>query len=231
MSALLIGLAALGLVVGLAGERVVSSYRDDGTPRPALLHGARPTVGRIVPLQATMAAAFVAVGLRAVNSPAALLLPLAEVALLVIVMFVDLATRLIPTALIGLLVALALAGAALGMGPGFGATILGGAVGFALFAVLVVLARVGYGAGALGMGDATLALAIGCVIGYPLVIPTLALGIVLGGLGALAIVGTSTIQRRPCAGLRATMPYGPYLASAAILMIAHPIAAPLHFPA
>jgi len=90
----------------------------------------------------------------------------------------------------------------------------------------VALARTAYGAGTLGMGDATLALAIGCVTGYPLVLPTLALGIVLGGLGALAVVGASTIRRRPGAALRATMPYAPYLSIAAILAIARLIVAP-----
>lgn len=180
--------------------------------------------GRAIPAQVAMAAAFVSVGMRTDGFTASLLITLVEISLLVAVLFIDLATRLIPTALIVLLALLALGHAAFGSEPRLGASLLGDIVGCGSFATLVALAHLRYGPGALGVGDAALALAIGCMTGYPLVIPTLTLGIVLGGLAALAIVGASLIRRRPDAGLRVAMPYGPYLAIAAILAAARTVA-------
>lgn len=246
----LICLATLGLATGLAVDGLVSSYRSNGTLRlwsrcrgcnrpvsssalgtlvgiPLSRHCRRcgsSLWGRAILAQVATSAAFVVVGMHADGITASLLITLIEISLLVAVIFVDLATRLIPTALIVLLTLLALGHAVFGSEPRLGAVLLGGVAGCGSFAVLVALAHLRYGPGALGVGDAALALAIGCMTGYPLVIPTLALGIVLGGLAALAIVGTSLIRRRPDAGLRVTMPYEPYLALAAILAAAHIVA-------
>jgi leader peptidase (prepilin peptidase)/N-methyltransferase len=101
--------------------------------------------------------------------------------------------------------------------PGLGlwSALLGGAVGFAAFGALVVLAHYVFGEGALGMGDANLALAIGCITGYPLVIFALSTGIFLGGIGAVATL----VAKR--GGLRSTMPYGPYLVLAVLFVLAH----------
>ena len=177
-------------------------------------------------VEAATALAFVALGAQYWGHPRAdwpllLVVSLAEAALLVVVLFIDLELRLIPTLLVAVLVALALAGATLvpatawWPGLGLGSALLGGAVGFAAFGALVVLAHVVFGEGALGMGDANLALAIGCITGYPLVIFALSTGIFLGGIGAVATL----VAKR--GGLRSTMPYGPYLVLAVLFVLAH----------
>jgi leader peptidase (prepilin peptidase)/N-methyltransferase len=171
-------------------------------------------------VEAATALAFVALGAQYWGHPQddwPLLLgvSLVEAALLVAVLFIDLELRLIPTVLVALLVALALAGAKLWPGLGLGSALLGGAVGFVAFGALVVLAHFVFGEGALGMGDANLALAIGCITGYPLVIFALSAGIFLGGIGAVAML----VARR--GGLRSTMPYGPYLVLAVLFVLAH----------
>ena len=65
------------------------------------------------------------------------------------------------------------------------------------------------------VGDVILALAIGCMTGYPLVATTLALGILLGGVGAASVL----LLRR--SGLRETMPYGPALIAATLIVLVH----------
>ena len=161
------------------------------------------------------ALAFFALGAQYWGHPLLLVVSLVEAALLVAVLFIDVELRLIPTLLVALLVALALASAAAWPGLGLWSALLGGAIGFVVFGALVVLAHYAFGEGALGMGDANLALAIGCITGYPLVIFALSAGIFLGGFGAVA---TLVAQR---GGLRSTMPYGPYLVLAALFVLAH----------
>lgn len=244
-------LAALGLLVGTAVEGVVASYRQHrgfgpwprcrgcghllaGVARVPLVGGAasrrcvscggrRP--GRALAIHLATASAFVAVGVPRASSWPALGIALCEAAVLVALLVIDLDTRLIPTALVAVLVALGLGGAALGAGPGVGAALLGGLAGFVAFGALVTLARWRYGAGALGMGDANLALAIGCIVGYPLVVVTLAVGVALGGLVAAAVLLRAIAARRGADGLRAVIPYGPCLIGALLLVMARIIAA------
>ena len=240
-------LALLGLCVGVFVEGVISSYHYNGTfwPWPCCRRcGARAPLGVLVPVlgylrqarcracgseqrarglqvEAATALAFFALGAQYWGHPLLLAVSLVEAALLVAVLFIDLELRLIPTLLVAVLVALALAGATLvpatawWPGLGLGSALLGGAVGFAAFGALVVLAHFVFGEGALGMGDANLALAIGCITGYPLVIFALSTGIFLGGIGAVA---TLVVKR---GGLRSTMPYGPYLVLAVLFVLAH----------
>jgi leader peptidase (prepilin peptidase)/N-methyltransferase len=166
-------------------------------------------------VEATTALAYVALGAQYWGQPLLLVVSLVEAALLVAVLFIDLELRLIPTALVAVLVALALASARLWPHLGLWSALLGGAVGFVAFGALVVLAHYVFGEGALGMGDANLALAIGCITGYPLVIFALFAGIFLGGIGAVATL----VARR--GGLRSVMPYGPYLVLAVLFVLAH----------
>jgi len=240
-------LAILGLLAGVAVEGIVSSYRHHGGFRPwpccracgrlavpvafipilgFLLarrcpRCARSQWGRALQVQVATAVAFVALGAQYSAYPALLAISLCEAALLVALLFIDLELRLIPTLLVGLLVLLALGSAALWPGLGLGSALLGGAIGFASFGALVVLARVVFGEGALGMGDANLALAIGCITGYPLVAFTLSIGVFFGGLGAMAVLLGAVMIRRAGSGLRATIPYGPYLVLGVLYVLAH----------
>lgn len=157
-----------------------------------------------------MAATFCGLGERYAAEPALLLVSVVETTLLLLLLVIDVELRLVPTPVVGLLVAVALASANLWPALSLGDALLGGGVGFVSFAALVGLARLLCGADALGLGDAMLALAIGCMTGYPLVVGTLVLGIVLGGITAATLL----LLRR--VGLRQTMPYGPALIMAMI---------------
>ncbi len=176
------------------------------------------TLGRVtraLRVQLATAAIFCGLGVEYGGQPPLLLVSLTEATLLVAVLFIDAELRLVPTPLVGLLALLALATANLWPGLGLRDALLGGAVGFATFALLVGLARLLFGAGAFGLGDAYLALVVGCVTGYPLVVGTLTLGVVLGGLGALAVLlsGKGTA--------RSTMPYGPYVIAGLLVVLVH----------
>lgn len=196
-------LAILGVTVGMIVAAVARSYRADrrlwpwprrrvcgpDTPRAcvrSVIHPRQawrdpaPTL-RLIGVPVVMAALFCGLGLRDAAQLLLLLVSLVEATLLLLLLVIDLDQCLVPTPVVGLLVAVALASANLSPTLGLRDALLGGAIGFASVAALVGLARLLFGAGALGLGDAFLALAIGCVTGYPLVASTLVLGIVLVG--------------------------------------------------
>lgn len=234
-------LALIGLAAGVPVEGIISSFHYDGSlwPRPRcracghrapafawipvvgfLRHRSCPACGRAqwaraLQVQAATAACFALLGAQYWGYPLLLGVSMAEAALLVAVLFIDLELRLIPTLLVALLVALALGSAALWPGLGLWQSVLGGALGFGSFGLLVMLARLAFGEGALGMGDANLALAIGCITGYPLVVFSLSFGVFLGGIGAIAVL---IVARR---GLRSTIPYGPYLVLGVLYVLIH----------
>jgi len=233
-------LAVAGLMVGVLIKGVVASYhrdrsfwpwphcqiRDLNTRWPTLLSLVNPRIdprcpysGGYAPRPCTVELvtiiAFSIVGAPYVDQPLLLLVTLAESAVLIAVLFIDLELLLIPTPLVLVLVLLALTSATLTPELGLPSAILGGVVGYVIFLLLVVLARQIYGQGALGSGDAHLALAIGCITGYPLVVSTLALGALLGGLGALGVL------LRGRRGRRSTLPYGPYLIIGVLYVLAH----------
>ena len=232
-------LAVAGLMVGVLIKGVVASYhrdrsfwpwphcqiRDLNTRRTTLLSLANPRIdpccrhsGGYAPRPCTVelvtAIVFSIVWAPYVDQPLLLVVTLAESAVLVAVLFIDLELLLIPPPLVLVLVLLALTSATLRPEPGLRSAILGGVVGYVIFLLLVTLARQVYGDGALGSGDAHLALAIGCITGYPLVVSTLALGALLGGLGALGVL------LRGRGGRRSTLPYGPYLVIGVLYMLA-----------
>jgi len=232
-------LAVAGLIVGVPIKGVVASYhrdrsiwpwphcqmRDLNTRRPTLLSLVNPRIypccphpGGYAPRPGTVelvtTIAFSIVGAPYVDEPLLLGMTLAESAVLIALLFIDLELLLIPTPLVLVLVLLALTSATLTPELGLPTAILGGVVGYVVFLLLATLARQVYGEGALGSGDAHLALAIGCITGYPLVVSTLALGALLGGLGALSVL----LRRR--GGRRSTLPYGPYLIIGVLYVLA-----------
>lgn len=236
-------LAALGLLAGIFVEGIVSSYHfnasfwpwprcrqcgrlapPSGLLRPCCAGCGRARRARALQIAAATALAFYLLGGQYWGHPLLLAVSALEAALLVAVLFIDLELRLIPTLLVGLLVALALGSAAAWPGLGVQSALLGAALGYLSFGAMVVLAHVVFGEGALGIGDANLALAIGCITGYPLVILALSTGVFLGGLGAVALI---VCGRH---GLRSTMPYGPYLVLAVLYVLARGNTMSLHFP-
>lgn len=126
---------------------------------------------------------------------------------------IDFQHRLIPSYLVYPAGLLALVGSPAWPGLGLLSSLEGGAVGFALFYALALLARFAFGEGALGDGDVTLAAAIGAICGFPLVVLALAVGAFLGGMGAILVL----IARRSPLGT--AIPYGPYLIGGVIYVL------------
>jgi leader peptidase (prepilin peptidase)/N-methyltransferase len=89
-------------------------------------------------------------------------------------------------------------------------SLVGGAVGLAMFWLIVVISG-----GGMGWGDVKLAALIGLVCGFPLVLLALILGAVLGGLAALLLL---LVRRRRWASGQ-TIPFGPSLAVATMATI------------
>lgn len=94
------------------------------------------------------------------------------------------------------------------LASGVGNAALGGIVGFAIFFVLAVASR-----GGMGWGDVKLAALIGFATGFPLVIFSIIFAALLGGVVALGLLAAKKKTRRQ------TIPFGPFLASAAMITL------------
>jgi leader peptidase (prepilin peptidase)/N-methyltransferase len=82
---------------------------------------------------------------------------------------------------------------------------LGGGIGFAIFFLIAIVSR-----GGMGWGDVKLAALIGLATGFPLVFPSIIMGAILGGIVAVALMTAKKRKRRQ------TIPFGPFLALAAM---------------
>ena len=85
---------------------------------------------------------------------------------------------------------------------------IGGAIGFALFLLIAIVSR-----GGMGWGDVKLAALIGLAAGFPLVFLAIIMAAILGGIVAVAMVIAKKRQRRQ------TIPFGPFLAVAAMITL------------
>ena len=85
---------------------------------------------------------------------------------------------------------------------------IGGAIGFALFLLIAIVSR-----GGMGWGDVKLAALIGLAAGFPLVFLAIIMAAILGGIVAVAMVIAKKKQRRQ------TIPFGPFLAVAAMITL------------
>jgi prepilin signal peptidase PulO-like enzyme (type II secretory pathway) len=85
---------------------------------------------------------------------------------------------------------------------------LGGGIGFAIFFLIAIVSR-----GGMGWGDVKLAALIGLATGFPLVILAIIMGAILGGIVAVAMVISKKRERR------GTIPFGPFLAAAAMITL------------
>jgi leader peptidase (prepilin peptidase)/N-methyltransferase len=93
-------------------------------------------------------------------------------------------------------------------GEGMVTTLVGGAIGLALFLLTALLRP-----GGLGAGDVKLATLIGLILGFPKVLWALALGIVAGGIAAILLLLTHRGE------LKSQIPYAPFLCSGAIVAL------------
>jgi leader peptidase (prepilin peptidase)/N-methyltransferase len=85
---------------------------------------------------------------------------------------------------------------------------IGGGIGFIVFFLIAIVSR-----GGMGFGDVKLAALIGLATGFPLVIVALIMGMILGGLAAVVLLGFKIKKRKEA------MPFGPFLAVAAIVTL------------
>ena len=92
--------------------------------------------------------------------------------------------------------------------PGIASAALGGAIGFAIFLVIAIVSR-----GGMGWGDVKLAALIGLATGFPRVFIAIIMGAILGGIVAVALIIAKKKNRRE------TIPFGPFLALAAMVTL------------
>ena len=85
---------------------------------------------------------------------------------------------------------------------------LGGAAGFAIFLLIALVSR-----GGMGWGDVKLAALIGLATGFPMVFVAIIMAAILGGTVAVALL----IARKR--GRREMIPFGPFLAVAAMVTL------------
>lgn len=126
--------------------------------------------------------------------------------LLLPLFFIDLERQLLPDII-------TLPGVALGLAFNWGvgnwiAPLLGAAIGGGFFLLIALLWK-----GGMGGGDVKLALMVGAFIGYPLVLPWLLLSFIIGAMGG--IVGMVAFKLKG----KSAIPFGPYMATAAILTV------------
>jgi leader peptidase (prepilin peptidase)/N-methyltransferase len=107
-----------------------------------------------------------------------------------------------------LLVLLPQAGLAQQIGTRVAYAALGGAIGFGIFLLIAIVSR-----GGMGWGDVKLAALIGLATGFPLVFFAIIMGAILGGIVAVALVIAKKRTRRE------TIPFGPFLALAAMITL------------
>lgn len=140
--------------------------------------------------------------------------------LLVVVTFIDIATRKIPNRLTyplipALLVLMVGAGLLAGEPERAVAAVIGGIGGFVAILLLALLPG-----GGMGMGDAKLAGFIGLALGYlgyGFVVFGLFAGFLLGAVGGIALLLTRARSGGPLR--RQKIPFGPYLAAGALLTL------------
>lgn len=146
-----------------------------------------------------------------------LLVYAAYTAVLLLIIVIDLENRLIFDIVTYPATLLALLGSTL-VTPdenSFWLAVVGAATGLLLLLPLYLLAQWIYGRGsaALGAGDVKLALMMGAMLGFPRIIFTLILGIFIGGIVTFVLLATRRVTRQTF------LPYGQYLAVAAIIML------------
>lgn len=155
----------------------------------------------------------------------------AELVLVLILLalaLIDLDTWLLPHALTWPLIALGLAASAAGlsMAGGIRPSALGAGVGFGSFAALAWIAKKIAGREALGFGDVWLLAGIGAWLGLAALLPVVMLASVQGAVVGLALVAVGRAQKGAEGGGKAqpdgwvpprnSVPYGPFLALAAL---------------
>jgi leader peptidase (prepilin peptidase)/N-methyltransferase len=132
---------------------------------------------------------------------------------LFLVFVIDLEHRLILRVVILPAIGIAIVGSLFYPGLGWRRAVVGGALAFLFFYLVVIVGRVAFGRSAMGRGDANLAAFIGLITGFPEVILTLVITVCLGGLVSLLLVVSGTKR------LRSYIPYGVFLVAGGLAML------------
>jgi leader peptidase (prepilin peptidase)/N-methyltransferase len=132
---------------------------------------------------------------------------------LYLVFVIDLEHRLILRVVILPAIALAIVGSQFYPGLGWRRALVGGALAFLFFYLVVIVGRVAFGRSAMGRGDANLAAFVGLITGFPEVILTLLITVCLGGIVSLVLVASGTKR------LRSYIPYGVFLVAGGLAML------------
>lgn len=125
--------------------------------------------------------------------------------ILFLIFVMDLEHRLILRVVIFPAIGAAILGSFVHPGLGVRRALLGGAVSFLFFYVVIVFGRLVFRRTAMGGGDANLAAFIGLITGFPGVILALLIAVSLGGLVSLVLI-VSRVKR-----LKSYIPYGVFL--------------------
>ena len=120
--------------------------------------------------------------------------------LFVLISVIDMEHRLVLNAVVFPASILALSASFTSTGPAPGSALLGGMLGFGLFALVALAYR-----GGMGDGDVKLAGLIGLITGFPHVVVALVVGVLAGGLVALLLLLTKI------KGRKSYIPYAPFL--------------------
>jgi leader peptidase (prepilin peptidase)/N-methyltransferase len=132
---------------------------------------------------------------------------------LFLIFVIDLEHRLILRVVILPAIALAIVGSYFYPGLGWRRALVGGALAFLFFYLVVIVGRVAFGRSAMGRGDANLAAFVGLITGFPEVILTLLITVCLGGIVSLVLVASGTKR------LRSYIPYGVFLVAGGLAML------------
>jgi prepilin signal peptidase PulO-like enzyme (type II secretory pathway) len=98
--------------------------------------------------------------------------------------------------------------ASLGWASGIASSLLGGFVGFIIFAIIALVSR-----GGMGEGDIKMVGLIGLAVGYPLIFVAIILAIIIGGIVALFMIIARQKSRKQ------SIAFGPFLSIGAICTI------------
>jgi leader peptidase (prepilin peptidase)/N-methyltransferase len=126
--------------------------------------------------------------------------------ILFLIFVIDLEHRLILHVVIFPAIAIAILGSFVYPGMNVRRALLGGALAFGFFYLVVIIGRVLFKRTAMGGGDVHLAAFIGLITGFPDIIMALIISISLGGLVSLILILTRVKK------LKSYIPYGVFLA-------------------
>lgn len=151
-----------------------------------------------------------------IPNPTNLIVNSVHIAILILIIVIDLENKLILDIVTYPATALAVLGSFI-VTPeqnNWKLALVGAAVGFVVFFLFYWVGQLLFGAGALGFGDVKLSMAMGAMLGFHRIFFALTLAVLLGGVISLIIL---LINRR--VNKRTYLPYGQYLAVAAIFML------------